>query len=302
MEKWFKYFLCVVIVGLFIGVLIAMNMPKPSMTIYEEGELERGVRETNSDLPRKIGTIGILDSIVYHNRTIIYNLTVFGDSRIKEIYKANYNEFKDMLKYSVLILNGQRNRGDEFSSLLKEKELNYGARIYTRDGESTEWNISGSELDAFVKFCKETPTEALRTVIDMHLKIANLDLPISIEDVRNPMKSVALNTILGDLDESCLLQAVSHIGKDILFEYSVDENVIDLVELEKYKDDPYALDFLASTLARDEDIREFFGIMALSHSNCVFCYEGRKSHKIVSIRIPYSIIKKHCKIPQYLLS
>lgn len=299
MEKRFKYFLWVVVFGLCVGIFVAMNMPKPSMTKFEEMEIKNVMSLWNSDLPRTIGT---MDSIVYHDRTITYNITVFGDNSIKEVYKKNYNEFKDLLKYSLLAMNGQRNMGSALSSILDKKELNLGIRVYTQDGDATEWEMPGSELNEFMKACQMSPTTALRTTIDMQLEIANQHLPVKIEDVHDPIKFVALNAIFGDLDESCLPKSISHVGEDIIFEYNVDEDSIDWEELDKIKDNPDALDLLASLLTEDEDVHEFLGVIALSHSNMVITYEGRDTHKTVSIRIPYSILKKHCKVPQYLLS
>ena len=74
MEKSFKIFFGIAVVGLFIGIFIAINAPKSSLTIYEESDLQKAVRDWNSDLPRTIGTIGTMDSIVYRGKTIIYNL------------------------------------------------------------------------------------------------------------------------------------------------------------------------------------------------------------------------------------
>lgn len=302
MEKGFKYFLWMVVFGLFVGIFIAMYAPKPSMTIYEEMELRKAISSWNFDLPRKIGTIGTMDSIVYHDRTIIYTITVFGDNGIKEIYKKNYNEFKDILKYSLLSMNGQCNMGSVFSSMLEKKNLNFGFRVYTQDGDATEWKMPGRELNEFMRACQMSPTIALRTAIEMQIEIANLHLPIKVEDVRDPIKSVALNTILGDLDETCLPKSISHVEEDIVFEYSVDDVAVDLDEIDNIKDDSDAVELLVSSLIEDEDAHEFFGLMAISHSNMVVTYEGRNTHKTVSIRIPYSVLKKYCKVPKYLLS
>ena len=251
MEKGFKYFLWIVVLGLFFGIFVAINMPKPSMTITEEIEIKKAISRWNSILPRKIGTIGTMDSIVYHDRTITYNITVFGDNGIKEVYKKNYNEFKDILKYSLLAMNGQRNMGSVFSSILDQKELNLGFRVYAQDGDATEWKMPGSELNEFMKACQMSPTTALRTTIDMQIEIVNLHLPVNIEDVRDPIKSVALNSILGELDESCLPKSISHVGEDIIFEYNVVEDAIDLDELDKIKDNPDALDIVASSFTED---------------------------------------------------
>ena len=67
MEKIFKIFLCIVVSGLCIGVFVVMSIPKPSITIYEESELQKVLYDLNKNLPRTIGTIGTLDSIVYRD-------------------------------------------------------------------------------------------------------------------------------------------------------------------------------------------------------------------------------------------
>ena len=302
MEKSFKIFMWIAVVGLFIGIFIAINAPKPSMTIYEESDLRKAVSGWNTDLPRRIGTIGSMDSITYSNRTITYNITVFGDNRIKEVYKQNYDEFKDILKYSILAMNGQRNMGDNFISILEMKHLNLGFRVYTQDRDVTEWLMPGSELKEFAESCKVSPTTALRTTIDMQIEIANLNLPIKIEDLHKPINSIAINTFLGDIDESCLPQSISHIDDNIVFEYDVDESVINLNELDNIKDDETTIESVASSFTEDADAHEFLGLIAISHSNLVLTLNGRKSHKSVSICLPYNILKKYCKVPQNMLS
>lgn len=302
MEKIFKIFLCIVVSGLCIGVFVVMSIPKPSITIYEESELQKVLYDLNKNLPRTIGTIGTLDSIVYRERTIIYNMTAFGDNRITEVYTQNYNKFKDILKYSILTMNGQYNMGDVFISILEQKKLNIAYCIYTQNGDATEWLISGGELKDFAESCKVSPTTALRTTIDIQIEIANINLPIQIEDINNPIRSVALNAFLGDIDASCLPQSISHIDSDIVFEYDVDEEIIDLNELDNIKNDVIFLDAFAHSLAEDSDVHEFIGMLAISHSNMVIVYNGRNSHRSISIRIPYSILKKYCKVPKNLLS
>lgn len=297
--KGFNYFLYVVVLSLFVGIFIASNMSK---SIYEKNNVDKAISLCNSDLPRKIGTIGTLDSIVCHGGTIIYNITVFGDNRIKDIYRKNYDKFKDILKYSIASMNGQRNMGNLFSSILDTNGLNLGVRIYTQDGDVTEWSMPGSELSDFMEACHLSPTTALGNIIDMHVEIANIHLPVKIEDIRDPIKSVVLNSFLGELDESCLPISISHVGEDIIFKYNVAEDSIDLDELDKIKGNSNALELFASSLVEDEDVQEFLGIIAISHSNIIITYEGRNTNKIVSIRIPYSILKKYCKVPEYLLS
>lgn len=272
------------------------------MTNLDESKLRNMVQKLNSDLPRTVGTIGTLDSITYRDKAISYNMTVAGDNGIKQIYLKNYDKFRDILKYSILVMNGQRNMGNVLTSLLDSKGLNISVVIYTQNGESTTWTITGEELSSFVDSCQISPTTALKSTIDMQIEIANLNLPVKKEDLHDPIRSVALNSFLGDIDETCLPQAVSHLDNDIAFEYSVDENAFNLNELGKISDNADALETLASSLVEDADIQELLGIIAISQSDFVIIYNGRTTHKSVSIRLPYSILKKYCKVPQFLLS
>ena len=301
MEKIFKIFIGIVITMLFVGTFIAINLPKPKMTKSEESELRRVVSRLNSDLPRTIGTIGTLDSINYVDKTVYYNMTVVGDDWIKELYSKNYDKFKDMLKYTILIMNGQRNMGDVFASMLDDKGLNVAATIFTQDRTSTTWRFSGEELKDFVDSCRISPTTALRTTIDMQIEIANLNLPLRIEDLHNPIKSVALNSLLGDIDETCLPKAVLHENNNIIFVYSVDENEFNIDNMWKNANDTDVLYAFAASIAEDVDFCEFIGLIAMSQSNLIITYEGRRSHKSASICLPYFLLKKYCKVPQSLL-
>ena len=297
MEKGFKYFLAAVSIALIFGIMYVINAPKPAMTVYDKIELEKMVRNLNSDLPREIGTIGTLDSITYTKKTLTYNLSVYGDTRIKQVYKEHYDDFEDLLKYSLVAMNGQRSMGEKFAEVLNNKELNMGFRVYTADGDAMLWKMTGKELKDFVDSCKMSPTTALRTTIDMQIAIANLDLPVRPDDLTNT-KSVTLNSLLGDLDESCLPQSITHVEDDIIIVYNIDEKDFDIDQIGNTFDNEENLDNFAEAMTKDADVREFFGLLAISHSNLVIQYEGRTSHKTASIRIPFSILRKYCKVPQ----
>ena len=62
------------------------------------------------------------------------------------------------------------------------------------------------------------------------------------------------------------------------------------------------IETLASILAEDADVSEFFGLASIAHTNIVLKCIGRTSKKVVEITIPYDVIKKYCKVPSYLLS
>ena len=62
------------------------------------------------------------------------------------------------------------------------------------------------------------------------------------------------------------------------------------------------MDALVQELAQDKDVLEFIGMLVISHSNMVLVYRESKSNEQISIEMPYTILRNHCKVPQELLS
>ena len=289
MGKLFKYIIVLLIVCTLIGIFIALNMPRPKLTFSDKMKLSQIIAECNANLPREIGTIGYLDSMSFANETITYAVSVKGDDRIIQVYSDNYDEFKDMLKYSFIEMNGQGSLGNTFAHSLETKDLNISFKISTENKKSMSWNITGKELSTFVDSCKLSPTTALKKVIDMQIKIANLKLPVTTSDSPKAT-TVAINSIVGDVkDESCLLQSIKYEGNNLLFEYKVnEEGAKDIKRLKDREEDLDFMDAFVQELAQDKDVLEFIGMLALSHSNMVLVYRENASAKQFSLTLPYT--------------
>lgn len=303
MDKLFKYIIAIFIACTLTGIFIALNIPRPKLTFNEKMRLSKIIAECNTDLPREIGTIGYLDSMSFANETITYAVSVKGDDRIIQVYSDNYDEFKDMLKYSFIEMNGQGNLGNIFVHSLETKGLNICFKVSTENKKSMSWNITGKELSTFVDSCKLSPTTALKKVIDMQIKIANLKLPVTTSDSLKAT-TVAINSIVGDVkDESCLLQSIKCEGNNLLFVYKVnEEGAKDIKRLKDREEDLDFMDAFVQELAQDKDVQEFIGMLALSHSNMVLVYREKASAKQFSLTLPYTILRNHCKVPHNLLS
>ena len=303
MEKLFKYIISILVVCTFVGIFIALSVPRPKLTFNDKIRLHQIIAECNADLPREIGTIGYLDSMSFADETITYAVSVKGDDSIMHVYSDNYDEFKDMLKFSFIEMNGQRNLGNAFAQSLDAKGLNICFKVSTENKKSMSWNITGKELSAFVDSCKLSPTTALKKVIDMQIKIANLKLPVTTSDSPKAT-TVAINSIVGDVkDESCLLQSIKYEENNLLFEYKVnEEGAKDIKRLKDREEDLGYMDELVQELVQDKDILEFIGMLVISHSNMVLVYRESKSNEQISIEMPYTILRNHCKVSQELLS
>lgn len=301
MGKLFKYIIVILVVCTFVGIFFALNNPRPKLTFNDKIRLRQIITRCNAGLPREIGTIGYLDSMSFADETITYAVSVKGDDRIMQVYSDNYDEFKDMLKYSFIEMNGQKNLGNTFAHCLEAKGLNICFKVSTENKKSMSWNITGKELSAFVDSCKLSPTTALKKVIDMQIKIVNLKLPVTTSD-SSKATTVAINSIVGDVkDESCFLQSIKYEGNNLLFEYKVnEEGAKDIKKLKDRENDLEFMDALVQELAQDKDVLEFIGLLAISHSNMVLVYKN--SAKQISLKLPYIILRNHCKIPEDLLS
>ena len=301
MEKLFKYILAILVVCTIVGIFVALNNPRPKLTFNDKIRLRQIITRCNADLPREIGTIGYLDSMSFADETITYAVSVKGDDTIMQVYSDNYDEFKDMLKYSFIEMNGQGSLGNTFAHSLETKGLNICFKVSTENKKSMSWNVTGKELSAFVDSCKLSPTTALKKVIDMQIKIVNLKLPVTTSD-SSKATTVAINSIVGDVkDESCFLQSIKYEGNNLLFEYKVnDEGAKDIKKLKDRENDLEFMDALVQELAQDKDVLEFIGLLAISHSNMVLVYKN--SAKQISLKLPYIILRNHCKIPEDLLS
>ncbi len=302
-EDNFKYVLIIIIVFAAFLILNFDNFFRPKMTLKEKAQLSKIIEQQNADLPCEIGTIGYFDSISFSNDTITCYLKIKGGDEYMQLYLDNYDEFKDMMKYSILKLNGQRNMGTSFAHYLDDKGLNLCIRVYSEDNRvCVSWNHTGRDLKNFIDSCRLSPTAALRKVIDMQIKIANLTLPLTADDVKQT-SGVYLNSLIGEnIDKSCLLQSVKQVDSDVIFEYRVYEN--HLKTYEEMQNNQFDLNFMnafAEILAEDEDMLEFMEALAISRSNLVVIFRGDKSNKCAEIKVPYSIIRKHCKIPSELL-
>jgi hypothetical protein len=300
METKFKYILGSVAGIIILSIIIALSLPKPNPTLHNRREIEKGIRKYNSELPRKIGTIGWLNAVSVEGNSIVYNMSVEGESSVDTVYENNYSDFHNLLLYSIVVMNGQREYGTLLTKCLEASEMNLKCQVTTPSSRTFEWTLSSSEMVAFVDSCKQNPTGAMYTVIDMQVKLTRQQLPAVVDSLGN-LRSVSLNAISSDaLSESDLLVDIRHTDKDIEVYYVASEQD-ELLEDWPVNDETFVRIF-TSEIAKDADAKELLNILALSHSNLILNYDGRISKKHISVMIPYHIIKDYCDIPRNLLS
>lgn len=293
MQISFKQVLCIfasIIIG---AVIIVQFLPKPKMSFSDKQELFRTIKKLNTELPRKIGTIGQLDCVTYDSDVITYHFTNFGDSLIDTFYEDNYNEVGEIMKYGVITLNGQHNSGDNLAKLLDSKGLIMRIEFKTPSNKIFQWNYTGKDIMDFIKSISVTPTEALCTIIDTHIKLANLSLPMESNNL-GCVNTIVTNSIVSTMGQDEKLLKILHDGNNVVFVYETNGQETSIPEIREYLSNPSFVLNYATLLSEDADMMEFMNMLVLSHSNLIYRMKNIGSTDSVDVTIPYVILKNNC--------
>lgn len=295
MPKTFKIILSILAAIFIVAILIVKSLPKPKLTYYERLEIANAINRINAELPRRIGTIGQFDSITFNDDILTYNFSDFGDVSIDDFYTSNYNEIGELMKYGVITMNGQCGMGTYLSSLLKDKGLELHCKFVTPSKKSFEWGYSGEELLSFIREIQISPTKALYLIIDTHIKLANLSLPISAEDM-GKIQSITNNSIANTLTENDRLLRIMHDNDNVIFVVETNEKEIGIKDIKDNLSNELFTESFAELLSEDADVVEFINLLVLSHSKLTYRMINIEASDSVDITIPYDILKKNCKI------
>ena len=286
MEKVIKIIVAVFVLAILVTIGIVSVLPKDRLTFDEEMEIRKGVQALNDDLPRQLGTIGTLDAIRYQNRAICYDMTVFGDPSIIEFYRSHYDEFRTVALYSFSTLNGQNGNANKLAEYCKAKKIGTKTTIVFADNESISWDFAPNELYDFLLSYKGTPTDAMRTVLDFNIALANYQC-----------SNVATNSIESLSDEGIVLISLEHKDSDIIWTWSVDEHQYSIKDLSTSFQIQDAATVILGELVTDPDVQELVNLISISHSNMILRYKGYTSGKVAELYIPYSVLKHHSQVP-----
>ena len=298
MEKVIKFILISFISILILGIFILDKIPKEDNIelMLKEWELE-----INKNFPHDF-ELGRINGVSFKDKFVIYDITTYESSNIIEFYKEHYEDFKYMLLYSFSYLNGTDDNGDKIVYMLFKVDYDIKVVINTIDGKSISWDITKEELEEFLKQCKLTPTEALRKVLNMHIELAKLNIPVN-ENSEIQVRNITTEFMASTIEEGCLLIDIKTIDNLIVFEYLVDDTKLDFdfATLRALSQTDEGKMIFAEIFSEDVSFREFLNLIVLSQSNLGIMYKGVTLMDSVEIVLPYTILRNYCTMPKDIL-
>lgn len=286
MERTIKLLAAFFLFAIIIAIGIVSTLPKDRLTFEEELQLRSSVKSLNSDLPRQIGSIGMLDSITYNNRSYCYYISIFGESSVIDFYRSHYDDFHDVFLYSFASMDGQRGNATLLAEYSSAKKIRTKTTIAFPNKETITWDYSPSDMLDFINSYNGTPTKALGTVLDFQVDLANYNL-----------SNITTNSISALSEEGVMFLSFEYIDDAIIWNYGVDENQYDLGTLNANAQLDESAEWLVRDMITDPDIQELINSISISHSSVILRYKGLSSNCSVDFVLPYDLIKRYSKVP-----
>ena len=295
MPNLFKKLLIAFTIIIGVTIIVVRIMPKPKLSYSERQKLLNQLFVFNAKLPLKIGTIGQLDRVVFEDDTMSYHFSNYGSRMIDTFYEANYDAVREVMKYGIVVLNGRNNNGTKLADWYDAKGIILKSVLKTPSSREFSWVYSGQELLDFIDKIKISPTKALYTIIDTHIKLTNMSLPLNSYDV-NPIQSVTNNSIKNSLSDGDRLLEIKHEDENIIFVIETQEKEARIADIKPVAEELTFLDALMEEASEDPDMKEFIDMLALSHSNLVFSFHNVSRTDSVKVVVPYIILENHSTI------
>ena len=118
-------------------------------------------------------------------------------------------------------MNGNRNTGTKMAQWINSVNIPIQVNISTLGTKTFKWTYEGRELLDFIHKVRISPTEALHTVIEVWIKLANLSLPLFADDIN--VQSISNNAIAKSMSPNERLIRILQKNDNIIFVSEIKE-------------------------------------------------------------------------------
>lgn len=148
-----------------------------------ESTFEGQVKRANQKCPIHIaGGMGKITSVKAINKQVVYTLEYDSESINLDRISSSPDEYKRGIILSSYLLNGQNGNGDKFMQYILDNGYGVKFIIIPSNGDRLEISVTNKELQALLEEAQNSPTEAMKQVIEWQLKDEGKSLPLKIDE------------------------------------------------------------------------------------------------------------------------
>ena len=225
-----------------------------------KNELEKMAKEANESCPFSIGMVGEITSIEFDGKNLVFYASVDEDFVDLDVLEQNPELAKEGAFQAMF-----SNANAETKKLMEELEkANAGLRAVYKgktSGRTVSFTISYDEL----KKRSDNPSEAMDPdeFLEQNVRVTNNQCPVSVET-------------------GIVMQEVFVEGSNVVYLYSMDEDLYDIDQMEENRSEAQALlDDEIRNLERDAAGKQFLDACRNAHKNIIYRYVGSASGKSV---------------------
>lgn len=292
MSNLFKHVIIVFVLIIVGAVIIVQFLPKPKLSFTVRQNIDLAIQRLNSELPQRIGAIGQVERVLFRKDTLAFYSVVYGGKETDEFYEENYYEIRELMKYHVICMNGNHDAGTKMAQWLEAANIPIQVNVSTLGDKTFNWCYDGREFLDFIDKVRISPTEALHIVIEVWIKLANLSLPLSADEIN--LQSISNNAIAKSLSSGERLMRISQENDNIIFVSEIKDENFSFDEVRMNVSNPIFVDAFTEDLSKDADVCEFLDLLATSHSNLTYRWCNVSYTDSVDLVIPYEVLKNYC--------
>lgn len=171
-----------VIVWFFI-VMIGIATIGRILLSVTESSFEGQVKRANKECPIPVaGGVGNIISIKAIDKQVVYTLEYDSKAINFDRISSAPAEYKRVIVLSSSLLNGQNGNGDNFMDLIIENGYGIKFIIISTSGDKFEISVTNDELNTLLKEAKDSPTEAMKEILEWQIKDEGVSLPLRLDE------------------------------------------------------------------------------------------------------------------------
>lgn len=278
-EKGWGKIILYIFIGMMIFGAIGRFINETLLQPQKDRTVEGMVEKANRSCPIDLNGVGTITSIGIEGKQVVYHVLYDSTLINLDLVKQNRETMKRTFLLSTYIQNSQgNNNGDKLMQILIEQ--GYGISMDVSSG-SDEFRISISpqEIATYWQQDRLNPTEAVKGIIDMQVKLSHETLPQAI-------------------DSGLICTNISIEDNNVVYRVETDE---EQYPISNFEDNKGALkEELYMAWKVEPSMRNMLSLCKVAHTGIIYRFVGNTSRDSCDIIIDADYISNNTATPEQL--